>query len=116
MEHLYRPKSLRRKYVTNLHHLGSGSDFLDTTVKGQATKENNRNTGLLKDFVLKTTIKQLDTISHNDGYYKNRLQKILAMIWKNWGLLCTNDGNIQIVQPAKRNIWYKVFFLKKKTI
>lgn len=57
MEHLYRPKSLRRKYVTNLHHLGSGSDFLDTTVKGQATKENNRNTGLLKDFVLKTTIK-----------------------------------------------------------
>lgn len=52
MEHLYRPKSLRRKYlVTNLHHLGSGSDFLDTTVKGQATKENNRNTRLLKDFV-----------------------------------------------------------------
>lgn len=40
MKHLYRPKSLRRKYlVTNLHHLGSGSDFLDTTVKGKQQKK-----------------------------------------------------------------------------
>lgn len=84
-----RPKSLRRKYVANFHHLGFGSDFLDKAAKGQATK----GTGIL-DFlrfrVPKTTIKQLDIVSHKDGYYKHRIQQMLVMIGKNWGPLCTN--------------------------